>query len=134
MRLVLAVVLSATVLLAGLFAAANCVAEPINLAERSTVTPIEAATLAGSVIYLDVRSDAEWASGHIRDALHIPHDQVPARIGDVIPGTDIPIVTYCVSGGRASMVVEGLRQRGYRVVPVIGGGYRQMVDSGLPSE
>lgn len=130
MRHVLSRILAGT-LLTAVF---SCVADQFDLAARSALSPQDAASYEGVVIFLDVRSDAEWAAGHIRGALHIPHGEVMNRIGEVIPGTSVPIITYCVSGGRAAMVVEGLREIGYQVVPVMGGGYRQLIDSGLASD
>ncbi len=130
MRHVLSLILAGTMLTA-IF---TCAADQIELAGRSALSPQDAVSYEGVVIYLDVRSDAEWAAGHIRGALHIPHGEVMNRIGEVIPDTAVPIITYCVSGGRAAMVVEGLREIGYQVVPVIGGGYRQLIDSGLASD
>ena len=31
-------------------------------------------------VILDVREDYEWVAGHAEDAVHIPLDQLPARL------------------------------------------------------
>jgi rhodanese-related sulfurtransferase len=46
--------------------------------------------LAPTVI--DVRGAAEYAAGHIPDALHIPADDLPARLAEI--PRDRPVVTY----------------------------------------
>lgn len=111
-------------------------AETDELVPQSSLTPVEALALSAApdvnVIFLDVRSEREWQAGHLKGALHIPHPRVAEQVDAVIGDTDAIVVTYCASGGRASMVIPALKQRGYQAVPVIGGGFRQLVDVGLP--
>ncbi len=52
--------------------------------------------------WIDVRSAAEYASGHIPGAVNVPLDQIEARLDDLLPG--IPIVLVCQAGMRARMV------------------------------
>ncbi|MEM7365625.1 MAG: rhodanese-like domain-containing protein [Pseudomonadota bacterium] len=98
-----------------------------------TLTPEEAAQLQGEVTYLDVRSSFEWWQGHVKGAVHIPHGDVKDEAeGKLDKAT--PIVTYCAVGGRASRVVKDLESLGYRVVPVTGGGFKELVEAGLERE
>ena len=43
---------------------------------------------------IDVRSDEEWASGHIEGTIHIPHTEVADRIGEVTDDKDAKIVFF----------------------------------------
>ena len=106
-------------------------ADPVDLAKRRYLSPQEAASLQQKVILLDVRSAEEWRAGHIKGAVHIPYDQVPDKISTIIPDRSVPIVIYCASGGRARYVIGAVRKLGYTAVPVMKGGYRQLVDSGM---
>jgi rhodanese-related sulfurtransferase len=52
--------------------------------ETVTVTDIPA-----DAKILDVREDYEWSAGHAEGALHVPLDQLPARIGELDPDQDL---------------------------------------------
>jgi rhodanese-related sulfurtransferase len=41
---------------------------------------------------IDVRGDDEYAAGHIPGALHLPGDQLPARLNEI--PADRPVVPY----------------------------------------
>jgi phage shock protein E len=68
----------------------------------------------GAVV-LDVRSAGEWEQGHHPDAIHIPLDELKARMKDVGP-TNTPVIVYCHSGGRAMVAARMLRRAGYQDV------------------
>lgn len=70
-------------------------------------------------IMLDVREDDEWANGHIRGALHIPLAEIPARLDEIDPDTDLYVV--CHSSGRSMRVLQYLAQVGYDGMCVRGG-------------
>ncbi|HAK50427.1 MAG TPA: hypothetical protein DCM54_00765 [Gammaproteobacteria bacterium] len=103
-----------------------------DLSERQSLSPKEAAALQGKVTYLDVRTALEWLRGHVKDAIHIPHDEVAEDVAKVIPDKSVPVVAYCGSGRRAASVVESMREQGYTVVPVVNGGYSELIESGAP--
>ncbi len=74
----------------------------------------------GAVV-IDVRTDAEFAAGHLEGAHHLPYD----RIGELIPALglspDQPIVVYCRSGRRSGIALATLEAMGYRQVHNGGG-------------
>ena len=116
-----------------------CFAQPadpnkLDLSKRQSLSPQEAASLQQEVIFLDVRSSAEWDAGHVKGAIHIPHTEAAGKVASVIPDRSVPVVTYCTAGGRASYVVDALRKQGYTVVPVTKGGYRELVAKGMKYE
>jgi peroxiredoxin family protein/TusA-related sulfurtransferase/rhodanese-related sulfurtransferase len=68
---------------------------------------------------LDVRTIPEWDLGHIPGALHIPNDQLRARLGELDPAKTW--VVYCEIGRRAYIMERLLRQRGFRAANLSGG-------------
>jgi glyoxylase-like metal-dependent hydrolase (beta-lactamase superfamily II)/rhodanese-related sulfurtransferase len=67
------------------------------------------------VIVLDVRRALEWSDGHLEGALHIPLQELPARIGEVPPGE---VWVHCRSGYRAVIAASLLQAAGHPVVAV----------------
>ena len=65
----------------------------------------------GSLIILDVRTPAEFQSGHAAEALNIPLSELPSRIHEI--PKDRPILILCRSGNRASRAFAILRDAGY---------------------
>lgn len=112
----------------------TCLAGPVDLEKVRSLTPKEAAALQQKVIFLDVRTTLEWLRGHVKGAVHIPYDEVADEITSVIPDRSIPVITYCASGGRASRVIDTMRKLGYTVVPVVGGGYRELIANGMEKD
>lgn len=76
-------------------------------------------------VLLDVRSQSEFAEGHVEGATLIPHDSVEARIDEVVAlaGGDRsrPVVVYCQSGGRAGKAKQTLLDQGFTRVTNMGG-------------
>lgn len=106
----------------------------LDLKRQQYLTPQQAASLQQEVIFLDVRSTLEWLTGRVKGAVHIPHDEVAKKIATLIPDRSVPIVTYCASGGRALYVVDAMRKQGYTVVPVVNGGYRELIANGIEKD
>ncbi len=73
---------------------------------------------AGAVI-LDVREDYEWDAGHVDGALHIPLEQLPARLEELDPDVDVNVI--CRTGGRSLRATTWLNQNGYSAFNVVGG-------------
>ena len=61
-----------------------------------------AATLQSGGVLLDVRSPEEFASGHLRGALNIPHDRIAEEIAAAVPDKTAQVILYCRSGRRAA--------------------------------
>ena len=64
------------------------------------------------VLFVDVRTDQEVTSGVIRDALHIPLEQLEDRLAEL--PNDREIVLYCANGIRAEMAHQTLDKLGYK--------------------
>lgn len=70
---------------------------------------------------IDVRTPAEWQTGHLAGAIHLPQEQVALKVGELLPDRDTPIALYCRSGRRSARVAALLERMGYRDVIDYGG-------------
>jgi phage shock protein E len=69
---------------------------------------------------VDVRTPAEYATGHYPGATNIPLAEIPNRLADFGP-QDKPIVLYCRSGNRSGQAQRLLQQAGFTDVTNAGG-------------
>lgn len=67
---------------------------------------------AGALV-IDVRSRQEFEQGHFSTAVNIPVDQFEARLQEVGPNKERPVIVYCHAGTRAAVVSEILKKNGY---------------------
>jgi len=67
-------------------------------------------------LILDVRTESEFAAGHIPNAVNIPHLELQVRIGELAGHENDPIVLHCQSGRRAVPAGEVLRRSGFTQV------------------
>ena len=65
------------------------------------------------VIIIDVRTESEFNSYHIKDAIHIPYQDISKRIESVTKDKSKRILLYCASGGRSGMALRTLKEMGY---------------------
>ena len=79
----------------------------------------EARNTDGAVI-VDVRSEDEYAQGHIPGAVNVPLDDID-RISEMIEDTNTPLFTYCLTGSRSSRAVKTLKSKGFTHVINMGG-------------
>lgn len=75
--------------------------------------------VAEGAALIDVRTPAEYASGHIEGACNIPVQQIGARAGE-IGARDKPVVVYCASGMRSAAAAGTLRRAGFAKVINLG--------------
>ncbi len=62
---------------------------------------------------LDVRSDMEWASGHIEEAVHIPGGDLEKKLGQLALDKGQPLAVICGSGYRSSVAASILQRHGF---------------------
>ncbi len=65
---------------------------------------------------VDVRTSEEWATGHARNAIHIPINQIAAALPHNIQSRGAPILFYCRTGRRAADAAQIAQELGYRHV------------------
>jgi hydroxyacylglutathione hydrolase len=83
------------------------------------------------IFILDVRTDAEWKSGHIADACHIELNQLCQKM-HVLP-QDRLIAVICRSGMRASSGASLLKKFGFQHVSNVKGGMQAWNQLKLPT-
>jgi hydroxyacylglutathione hydrolase len=79
---------------------------------------------------LDVRTDPEWLSGHIKGATHIEINKIPSQLATLSRKKTWGVV--CGSGYRASIVASQLQNAGFPSVFIVQGGMNDWIKSGLP--
>jgi rhodanese-related sulfurtransferase len=92
-----------------------------------TVAELHPRPLA-STFLVDLRSNSEFAAGHIPAAVNIPMDQIEARLDDL--NLNLPIVLICQTGNRAHMTAV-LLEPCQRQITVLEGGTKAWIDAGL---
>jgi rhodanese-related sulfurtransferase len=85
-------------------------------------------------LILDVRSEEEYAEGHIPGALNIPHDQLGDRLSEIDAAKSDEIVVHCRSGYRAGVAEKVLSEAGYSDVRDLDGHMNAWQSGGYPIE
>ncbi|MDP9266851.1 MAG: rhodanese-like domain-containing protein [Acidobacteriota bacterium] len=85
-----------------------------------SVSELNERTRDGGMVVLDVRSDSEWAAGHIQGATHIMGGDLAKRAGEL--PRDRKIYAVCGAGYRSSIATGVLRRAGFRDVVNVDGG------------
>ena len=87
-----------------------------------------------SAALVDVRSPEEYAAGHLKGAVNIPHDRIAEDIAASVPDKNTPVILYCRSGRRADTALKTMRAMGYEEVQTYGGLEDAQERLGLPVE
>ena len=117
-------VLAALAILAGCSSAEDETTAPEEKAGYQQISQAEAKQLMDSesgYIILDVRTDEEFAEGHIPGAMLIPDYEVAERAETELPDKGQLILVYCRSGNRSKKASEALAELGYTNVKEFGG-------------
>jgi rhodanese-related sulfurtransferase len=83
-------------------------------------------------VVIDVRTTADWdKDGYIEGAINIPFNDFFASL-DKLPAKDQPIVVYCASGHRGSIILMAMKLMGYENVRNLGGGLNAWKAASMP--
>jgi len=105
-----------------------------KLAFETDASDVAAALEAGVDFHLvDVRGQAAWDQGHAAGAVHIPRQELAARVGEL--GVGIPVVVYCWGPG-CNGGAKGAFELASLGVPVkeMLGGFEYWAREGYPVE
>ncbi len=103
-----------------------------NSAEQSRLSPSEAwDKIRQGALVIDVRSADEYASGHLDQAINVPHTEIGRNGDEISPDHEREIVVYCKSGRRAGAAQQELLAAGYRHV-YNAGGYSDLAAAQAP--
>lgn len=72
-------------------------------------------------VILDVRTEAEYAEGHIPDAINYPNEKIDKDEIAVLPDKNQTVLVYCRSGNRSKQAAMKLVNLGYTNIIEIGG-------------
>ena len=86
------------------------------------------------VIFLDIRKPDEYAAAHLRNAIHIPAEELMKKLGRIERYKADPIIVVCESGSRAAGVTSQLKKAGFKDVSSMEGGMKAWQDQGMPIE
>ena len=104
---------------------AGCVQEEKNMENTyQQITAQEAKTIMDTeqdYIIIDARTEEEFATGHIANAILIPEYEIAERAEQELPDKDTLILVYCRSGRRSKIASEELVKLGYTNVKEFGG-------------
>ncbi len=87
----------------------------------------------GKTLLLDVREEAEFATGHMRDAKNIPLKQLPTRLGEIDKFKDKTVIAVCATGVRSASASGLLKKSGFTDVYSLDGGMTAWQSQGLPT-
>jgi len=94
-----------------------------GMAPYIRISPSEALAKieAGNILIVDVRSQAEFETGHIEGAIVLPDSDIRGKAAQIIPSKDQIILVYCRSGARSQAAARTLIDMGYQQVYDFGG-------------
>jgi rhodanese-related sulfurtransferase len=104
----------------------------------AAVPHITAADLQGKIVagdtfvLLDIRTRAEYETGHIAGAVWLPRGFLEFKVEDLAPDPETEIVVYCLKSCRGSAAARTLLEMGYRNVKDLEGGLGRWIKGGLP--
>lgn len=99
-----------------------------NLSVADAVTVIN----RSNALVLDVRDDAEFAGGHIAEAINIPLSELSERLSELKKYTNKPILVNCQGGMRSSKACAILHKAGFTQLHNLEGGLSAWVAAKLP--
>jgi phage shock protein E len=70
--------------------------------------------ISNGAVIVDVRTKGEFQSGHLRNSINIPVDNLPQNLKKL--KKDKPIITCCASGARSASARRFLKSNGFEQV------------------
>jgi molybdopterin/thiamine biosynthesis adenylyltransferase/rhodanese-related sulfurtransferase len=109
-------------------------ATPVGIREIAPEHAREQLAESDAPLLLDVRTDRERSVSYIPGSVHLPMAEVEARIAEVSPDPDKPIITYCATGRRSLDILPTLAALGYENGTSMAGGIVAWQALGYPTE
>lgn len=104
---------------------------PVDIIPMTVDEAYEAYNSGEGYVFLDVRSEDEYKSGHMEGAIFIPVSELGDRLNEL--SRDKPIIVYCKAGVRSAKAATILVENGFTQVYDMGGGITEWVDKGYPT-
>jgi rhodanese-related sulfurtransferase len=102
--------------------------------DKGSVDPIGATSLINQrdATVIDVRPAADYAKGHIINAVNIPANGLKKQTGALMKYKDGPVIVSCRSGSQSSAACHVLRKAGFPEVYNLKGGILAWESANLP--
>lgn len=85
-----------------------------------------------SSVLIDLRSELEFISGHITNAINIPFDQIENKVEKITKNSKKNIIVYCQKGSQSYKAVALLEKLGLEKAYSIEGGLDAWIKNSLP--
>ena len=101
---------------------------------KGSVDPLQATDMMNrrEAVVIDVRPAADFAKGHIINALNIPMNGFKNQLATLNKYKGKPIIVNCRSGAQSSMACGHLRKAGFEEVFNLQGGIMAWESANLP--
>lgn len=98
------------------------------------LSPMEATRLQNDedAMFVDVREEGEFKTGHVPGALHIPSSAFDKRMVELEKHKKKPIILYCANGTRATRAGGKLRKKEFESVYTMAGGIAGWEKASMP--
>jgi len=83
-------------------------------------------------LIIDLRTVAEYKTGHIRDAKNLPLKDFAADVEKFSAYKDKPVLVYCNSGNTATRAIKLLKNAGYVKINNLEGGIAAWKEANMP--
>lgn len=117
-------ILRVAAFLTALLGLSGCGGEEANEPTYVNITAQEAKALMdreNGYIILDVRTEEEYAQGHIPGAILIPDYEIEQKAEEILTDKSQMLLVYCRSGRRSKNAAEVLLKLGYTDIREFGG-------------
>ena len=102
--------------------------------ELGTLEVTQLLNQGANTLVLDIREGAEYTSGHVPRARHIPLGELSKRVDEIVKFKDKPVIVTCKNGSRAGAATRLLRKAGFTSVYQLKGGVAAWQQASLPVE
>jgi rhodanese-related sulfurtransferase len=103
--------------------------------KSNLISPVNAIRVMNnndSALVLDVRPEAEYKKGHIKNSKNIPLTALQGRLAELEKYKNQPVLAYCNVGNMSGKACRLLTKSGFTDVHNIGGGIHGWQDANLP--
>ena len=104
--------------------------------ELITLEAAHAEWSGGAVVFLDAREPADFAAGHIGNALNLPAQSFAEHFGEIAPllSPEFEVIVYCdgLECDLSHRLAGELRGRGYAHVRILSNGWTLWRKAGFP--
>ncbi len=104
-------------------------------ANKGSIAPNDATALINhkEAVVIDVRSQADFAKGHIINAINIPSNGFADQLSVLEKHKEKPIIIYCGSGATSTQACATLNKAGFEQVHNLKGGLMAWLNANLPT-